>query len=554
MPQYYIKGKGAVNISSNDFITKGGEGLIFGKGTKIYKIYTDSKKAIPEGKIRELQTLKHTNVLIPIESLLNKKNNAVGFTMEWKKNTIPLCKLFTNDFRKRNGIDKKQIVELVEKMQEVIHFVHTKKCLIVDGNELNYLVENSNFITPYFIDTDSYQTPTYPATAIMPNIRDCHNSSFSEVTDWFSFAIISCLLFVGIHPYKGKHLGYDKHNLQKRMVDNKSIFNSKTTVPRTARDFSYIPNSFYKWYVDLFEKGERKLPPLLSKNFVIVVPKKYKVGEDKFDIKEIASYERDILYYKYNIIKTDGKAIINNTKYSCELNEEAIVTKRKNIPIFINVLNNKLNLRSDAVSIFDIVIGCTEKMITEDTLYLKNEDKLLEVSFNDSNKKIFPCIENTWSISANSSILFSNVIYQKTLEKIYLIIPIAPKCYYIPIKELDEYKIIDAKYDKKVCCLVGHKNNNYDKIIIRFDDEHKKYDCRIIKNIDYLEINFIVKSNGIAVFMQDEDTIEIFSNNLDNKNINRIENCNLPIPLKLCTDENRTLFSKENKLFTISMK
>ena len=555
MPQYYIPKIGKISLSSNDFITKGGEGSIFGKGTKIYKIYTDQKKTIPEGKIRELQTLAHPNILTPIEALLNNKNNIAGFTMKWQKDTIPLCKLFTNDFRKRKNINKTQTVELIKKIQETINFIHSKKCLIVDGNELNYLVSDHNFNIPYFIDTDSYQTPTYPATAIMPNIRDYHNNSFSEGTDWFSFAIISFLVFVGIHPFKGSYPGYAKYDLQKRMMDNKSVMNKKATIPKTARDFSYIPNSFYKWYIDLFEKGERKAPPCLSSGFMITIPKQYKAGEDKFNIKEIASYGTDILYYQYNVVKLGKEAIIDSTKYICGLNEEIIVTKRKSIPIFIDIHDNKLNLRSDSAPIFNIEIGCTDKMIIENILYLKNEDKLLEVSFNDGGKKIFPCIENVWPISPNASTLYSNVIYQNTLDKSYLIIPSPPsRCHYIQVKELDGYKIIDAKYSKSICCLIAHKNNQYDRIILRFDANFANYDCRIIKDIDYLEINFIVKNNGVVAFIQDETTMEIFSNKINNKNITKIENANLPMPLKLCTDGNRVMFFKENKLFTISMK
>ena len=46
---------------------------------------------------------------------------------------------------------------------------------------------------------DSYQTAHYPATAIMPSVRDwkvpLHD--FSELSDWFSFAIVSFQVFLG---------------------------------------------------------------------------------------------------------------------------------------------------------------------------------------------------------------------------------------------------------------------------------------------------------------------------------------------------------------------
>ena len=56
-----------------------------------------------------------------------------------------------------------------------------------------------------FIDVDSYQTAGFPATAIMDSIRDRHSSTYSAGTDWFSFAILAFQMFVGVHPYRGKH-------------------------------------------------------------------------------------------------------------------------------------------------------------------------------------------------------------------------------------------------------------------------------------------------------------------------------------------------------------
>lgn len=58
---------------------------------------------------------------------------------------------------------------------------------MVDLNELNVLV-GSSFVEPFMIETDSYQTPSYRATAIMDSIRDrlVPTGQFALLTDWFS--------------------------------------------------------------------------------------------------------------------------------------------------------------------------------------------------------------------------------------------------------------------------------------------------------------------------------------------------------------------------------
>ena len=152
--KYIIQGKGEIVVNQNDFISEGGEGKIYGVGDQILKIYTDLKKMIPYAKIQELQSLSRPNILFPKDIIL-LKNQVVGFTMDYIKQTVALCKLFTNDFRNKNNIEPHTILKLVENMQETIVFIHDKGCLIVDGNEFNYLVDTKTYTIPYFIDVNS---------------------------------------------------------------------------------------------------------------------------------------------------------------------------------------------------------------------------------------------------------------------------------------------------------------------------------------------------------------------------------------------------------------
>ena len=105
-----------INLEQNDFIGEGGEGKVFEKNNLIYKIYTDPSKVIKYEKIKELSVLTHKNIIKPIDYLLDSKNKPIGYTMESVKNTVPLCKLFTNEFRKNNNIQDKSIVQVVEKI------------------------------------------------------------------------------------------------------------------------------------------------------------------------------------------------------------------------------------------------------------------------------------------------------------------------------------------------------------------------------------------------------------------------------------------------------
>ena len=112
-----------------------------------------------------------------------------------------------------------------------------------------------------FIDVDSYQTPGFKATALMDSVRDrhCHNNQFTPDTDWFSFGIVSFQMFIGIHPYKGKHP--DLADMDARMMQNISALNKAVSVPKVCYAFDVIPQAYLCWYKAVFEQGKRCAPP-----------------------------------------------------------------------------------------------------------------------------------------------------------------------------------------------------------------------------------------------------------------------------------------------------
>ena len=176
MTKFHIQGTGKiVDLTKNNFITRGGEGDIHKIGDIIYKVTTESKM-IPFGKMTELSQLQHSNIIVPQDIIL-KNNTPYGYTMKAvPKNPIPLAKLLPKGYREREKIHPKDIWLLVQQMITGIKYIHnqgvnTGDYLQVDGNELNYMV-TSDHKSVYFIDVNSYQTPTYPADAIMLSIRD----------------------------------------------------------------------------------------------------------------------------------------------------------------------------------------------------------------------------------------------------------------------------------------------------------------------------------------------------------------------------------------------
>ena len=209
---------------------------------------------IAPGKIQELGALSEPDIIRPQNILFDDSGTPVGYTMRALPDAIALCQTFTKAYRERNHMTPDHMLKLVQKLQAGVKHVHAHGVLIVDLNEMNFLVDTT-YESIYFIDVDSYQTAHYPATAIMESIRDRHHSTFSQGTDWFSFGIVSFQMLVGIHPYKGKHTTLQ--TLDERMLANVSVLNKEVRVPGVCQPFSVIPQVYRDWYTAVFERGER---------------------------------------------------------------------------------------------------------------------------------------------------------------------------------------------------------------------------------------------------------------------------------------------------------
>jgi hypothetical protein len=551
-----------ITLSQQQFVAKGGEAMVFNSGSIAYKVYEDLKKMVPEAKLKELATLTIPNIVAPKDLIYNKKKQIIGFTMAWLgDDTVALCKLFTTGFRNSNQITDDQTLELIENIKDTTTYVHENGFLIVDGNELNYMVDN-DFVTPYFIDVNAWQTPSFPPTAIMPSIRDFRSKTFSEVTDWFSFAIVSFQLFTGVHPFKGKHPKYKKRDFESRIKDCISVINPAVKVPPNVRDFGLIPAAYMDWYIQLFEKGERLPPPLKAGQIGHVKARIILVhSTDNFDIKELESFDSDIVFHDViggkQIVKTKNYLYIDKTKHKVSPDVEAVFTPMEGIPIFVKIEDGfiKMHCSDNYYKLMAPTIKCSEKMIVNNMLFLKNKEKLIELAFNVMGTNITAAIKTVWTIEPNSSQILSGVISQSVLGKSFIAIPLPTyhKSKFIikQIPEFDDYRIIDGKHENRVCMFNLHKNGEYSRATLIFDKTYNKYVIDIKEGIDYTPINFVVLDNGVCISITDDDAVEIFINMPD---IKRIEDPEVNSAMKLCHDGVQVRVFKGEKLFTIKMR
>jgi hypothetical protein len=260
------------------------------------------------------------------------------------------------------------------------------------------------------------------------------------------------------------------------------------------------------------------------------------------------------------VVKTKETLYIDKAEYKVSSDVEILFTPMESIPIFAKIEDGyiKLHTPNKYYNLIPITLACTEKMIINNTLFLKNKEKLIELAINVMGKNITFAPKTVWAVEPNSSQMFSNVIYQSVLGKSFIAIPLPTyaKSKFIikQIPELDNYRVIDGKFQNRICMFTLHKDTDYSRAILIFDPTYDRYKIDIKVGIDYTPINFVVLDNGVCISITDDDAVEIFMNKIDKPDIKRIEDPEVNSAMKLCNDGVQVRVFKGEKLFTIKMR
>lgn len=560
----WIKGAGAVDLSKSDFVASGGEGSIYAKGSTAYKLYTDPSRMVPVDKIRELSVISASNVIKPEQVVVDKLGKPLGYTMRFVRDTEPLCRLFPRTYRDRHGITPGTTLELVQKLQRGVQAVHETGVLVVDLNEMNFLVSKA-FDEVYFIDVDSYQTPHYPATALMASVRDwtVQNNDWTELSDWFSFAVVAFTLFTGIHPYKGKHPTLK--GFEDRMKAHASVFSPDVKVPKAAYPVDVIPDAYRGWLRAVLEDGKRLPPPGGLVHAVMVAPVVRVVqGTNNLAISELFDYLAQIRGY----VEHEGRSVAwtDDAVWVDSRRVHALVGGIKGVgfaprsgdPVLAgrSVSESKLKL-FDAVRKTDLALDlrADDLMSYSGTIYVRNRSRILRVVLSDVGNRVVASTLPASTCLEHATSMFEGVVIQSLLGRTFAtVFPQAGHTYQIPIPELDAYKIVEAKFDDGVLMVVGVEQGRYDRLILRFDGGFTSYDMRVVSDINPVGLNFVTLPTGICVCIDEDERLEVFSKRKGSSGLKQVDDPVVGADLRLLKRGGQVVFPRGSKLQSLSMR
>ena len=524
--------KQIITLQPSQYLAAGGEGEIYVSGGKAYKLYHDPiAKMLPQKKMQELSLISEPNVIIPQNIIYDASSgNPIGYTTMFVSGVEPLLKLFTKTFKTDNNIDYQMVNNLVKKMQEITTKIHAAQCLIVDYNELNVLVSvKTNNLTPFYIDTDSYATPSFKATAVMDSIRDRKSSIVDKSgilhynptieSDWFSWAILAFWIYTNIHAFRGTHPNYKPRDKQRQMDDNVSVFHPGVRVPPSVNDFKVIPARHLDWFKRVFLKNERGVPPIADSSAPLLVPTQIVTiqGTDKIDVSEIAAYSSAIttiqqimgIYYvatKTHFYANKKEIGVNSAKKVnlCSATDGTLIVAQQD-------LSNKIVFR-DLTEADPVGTATSNEMFARNNaIYTIGRGKLIENSFTAFGNKIVHQIKEVENVSVTSATLYDGCVIQDLLGKMFLTLPYKlGSCFSKHIPQLDGYRIVGAKAEKNIVVVIGEKKGQYDRFILVYDKHFTNCDVRKVEDVAYDTINFAVMDNGLCALLASPTELELF--------------------------------------------
>jgi hypothetical protein len=455
---------------------------------------------------------------------------------------------------------------LVRKLQDGVRHVHSKGILIVDLNELNFLMAE-DFNELYFIDVDSYQTPSFPATVLMESVRDRHSKAFTTGSDWFSFAVVSFQMFVGIHPFKGtytplQYLNDKATKLDERMRANISVMHAGVSVPASCLPFSVIPPAYLDWYNAVFESGKRIPPPdsLIVKLNVGLAPVPHRVGTKFgsriFEVAELREFDSEILWHDRSITVTKQSIYFNGRQYAKpNFDVRVVVTPRQKhlVVAFMDGLKPHFYDLTANVELGPPIDG-EAIMLNDGRLYVKQNENIVAIEFLELARQTLVTVRVMANVMRKSTLLFDGLAIQNLLGASYAAIPTGPDvCHQVRLAELDGYQIVDARLLKNVLVVVATKSGIYDKLIFRFADDFSSSDLRVLANIAAVGIDFTVLESNVVLNLTDEGDLELFSRFKHSAEVKVINDPAIKGDLRLFHVGTQALIARENKLYKIKM-
>ncbi len=255
----WIEDEGDVVLDERSFVAAGGQGRVWARGARAYKLPNDPAQAVTPAQFTELARVVDPRWIAPQRPILAPdRRRRIGHTMRWVADAVPWAQLAVPAVRARHGIDRPRQLALIDALAGILAQAHRADIAIGDLHGYNVLV-----VPPqaeiHLVDLDGAHTPSHPLTARAATIADPRSTANPREADWFAFAVLCCELMLGIHPFRGRHPTLA--TVAERIVARASVFNPAVRLPPCCDRPSSLPPALREWLAAVLERDVREPPP-----------------------------------------------------------------------------------------------------------------------------------------------------------------------------------------------------------------------------------------------------------------------------------------------------
>lgn len=565
-----LEGKGAVTLRPNDHIATGGEGSIYRVGDIAVKIYLDPAKmrsaGMPE-KVKALAQLAHPFVVGPRGMVLNATAEPVGHYLPFVDAGHALSLVFTNEFWAKEGFNPARAAELVAGMRETVEFAHQHGAQLVDANELNWFaLLNTTKAEPRVIDVDSWAIGKWPATVIMPSIRDWNSSTFDDASDWFAWAVVTFQIFTGLHPYKGTLPGFDRGDLIGRMKARASVFQPAIKLNRAVRDFSAIPGALRKWYEAVFEQQERSAPPSPHDLSVSAAPAA-RTGR-AVSVAGGGLLVMDLIYrnpkdsitrvFHCGIARTYTGTLID---LSANLSLGVVAAKDAEV-VRVELgwlVGDKSGFRyvsenMSEVVVLNLALAFRRLLSFQNRMFAVTDRGLTEITVRMFGGKPIAAIVQTWGIMVNSTRWFDGLGVMDALGATFLVLPFGKDFVaQVRVPELDGIRIVAGRAGTRfVSLILIDKQGLYEKFDLTLDANYALPPKIWRGPAESPELNLAILPKGVCATIVKDGELDIFVPT--SGSLRRVEDKQIDTDMALANWGDTVLFLQNGAVWSMKLK
>jgi len=328
-----------------------------------------------------------------------------------------------------------------------------------------------------------------------------------------------------------------------------------------CEDLSGVPPAYMAWYQAMFERGQR-VPPPVGGATTVYTPVAVLVTGHKLSVRELYSMP-GLLRATY----LDGRQfLVAKDKVSIDQKEVHLPAEkaqfclsggRYQIPVAAWTHGPHLKLynlyRQEEVP---VQLHVEQVMAVDGRLYVQNGENLLEILLQETGiNTVLPVYHQVGVVSQYATRFYDGLAVQQLFGNTFLsVFPQTRQHVQVPVPSLQGHKVVNARYQDRVCVIITHDQNKYHRHVLRFSKDFRSNDIRTVQDVDVQVLNFTVLDNGVCLLLNEEGKLEMFRNDPNSAGVQLLEDPALSAGVVLTSSGSEAQFVHGDKLYAMTMR